>query len=225
MPDFCDTDVSVQRLCATSQETFRKRLKAGRGPEATGRRGAGRPGTGGLDPGRQGSARRPGTCRTAGSGRTRLAATGATRRRSPAGHPGQPAGRYQVRSPNRARTAGSRIPRTTRGVDQHRGGQAEAEDLQRGSADRVAKIENTATMITAALVTTPALLAMPPTTASGVRPPPRAQFPDPAQQEHVVVHAQPEQEHEDEQRDPGHDRAVTGEAEQAPPAGRPGRSA
>ena len=36
----------------------------------------------------------------------------------------------------------------------------------------MAKIENTATMITAALVTTPALLAMPPTTASAVLAPP-----------------------------------------------------
>ena len=34
--------------------------------------------------------------------------------------------------------------------------------------DSVAKMENTATMITAALVTTPALLAMPPTSASWV---------------------------------------------------------
>jgi hypothetical protein len=38
-------------------------------------------------------------------------------------------------------------------------------------SDKVASTENTATMITAALVTTPALLAMPPTTASGVAAP------------------------------------------------------
>ena len=36
----------------------------------------------------------------------------------------------------------------------------------RSTSGRVAKIENTATMISAALVTTPALEAMPPTTAS-----------------------------------------------------------
>ena len=38
--------------------------------------------------------------------------------------------------------------------------------------DSVARTENTATMITAALVTTLALLAMPPTTASFVLAPP-----------------------------------------------------
>jgi hypothetical protein len=42
----------------------------------------------------------------------------------------------------------------------------------RSTVDSVAKMENTATMIAAALVTTPPLLAMPPVTASGVLIPP-----------------------------------------------------
>ena len=60
-------------------------------------------------------------------------------------------------------------------------------------SDSVAKIENTATMIAAALVTTPALVVIPSTTAApGPRGACRAaapQFGDPAEDEHVVVRA------------------------------------
>jgi hypothetical protein len=50
-------------------------------------------------------------------------------------------------------------------------------------------------MITAALVITPALFAMPPTTASRVLAPRERSSRIPAQDEYVVVHAHPEQEH------------------------------
>ena len=89
----------------------------------------------------------------------------------------------------------------------------------------VARMENTATMMRAALVTTPALLEMPPTTASRVLAPRDVQLADPAQDEHVVVHAQPEQEHEHEQRDPRDDPAEGGVAEEALQPCHPGRSA
>ena len=81
------------------------------------------------------------------------------------------------------------------------------------TSDRVAKIEKTATMISAALVTTPALEAMPPTTASRVEEAAGPQLADAAEDEHVVVHADPEQEHEHEQRHPGDDPAERGVAE------------
>ena len=68
-------------------------------------------------------------------------------------------------------------------------------------------------MMTAALVTTPALAPMPPTIgvpggrAGG---PPLA---DPAEDEDVVVHAQPEQDDEHEQRQPADHPAVRREAQ------------
>ena len=80
-------------------------------------------------------------------------------------------------------------------------------------SDRVAKMENTATMITAALVTTPALRAMPSVIAARVDAPPSRSSLIRLEDEHVVVHAQPEQQHEHEQRQPGRDPAVGGEAE------------
>ena len=98
-------------------------------------------------------------------------------------------------------------------VHQHGCGQADAEYSWYRQSVAWPSMENTATMMTAALVTTPALLEMPPVTASS--PAPRdMQFPDPGQDEHVVVHAQPEQEHEHEQQYPRDDSAEGRVAEQ-----------
>ena len=73
--------------------------------------------------------------------------------------------------------------------------------------DSVAKIENTATITIAALVTTPAVALMPCATALSVAHPAVDRLADPADDEHVVVHAQAEEDHEQEQRQPGRDPA------------------
>ena len=76
-------------------------------------------------------------------------------------------GRYQVRSPRRASEAGTRMPRTI--VASMRTADAvPMPRILRSISGRVAKVENRATMIRAALVTTPALLAMPPVVACRV---------------------------------------------------------
>ena len=67
----------------------------------------------------------------------------------------------------------------------------------------VAKIANTATITTAALVTTPAVDLMPCATALVGAHPAVDRLADPAEDEHVVVHRQAEQDHEQEQRQPG----------------------
>lgn len=73
-------------------------------------------------------------------------------------------------------------------------------------SESVARMAKTATMITPALVTIPgtggdaAHHGVPGGRAAG------AQLADPAQDKHLVVHAQPEQENENEQGYPGHDR-------------------
>src|SRR6516165_3938760 len=80
-------------------------------------------------------------------------------------------GRYQVRSPNRAIAAGISTPRTT--VASISTAEAMATpNILNSISDRLAKIENTATMIAAALVTTPALPLMPPVTAFRADAPP-----------------------------------------------------
>ena len=69
------------------------------------------------------------------------------------------------------------------------------------------------TITIAALVTTPAELVMPYATASRVGHPAQHRLADPADHEHVVVHRQSEQHHEQEQRQPGDDRAHRREAQ------------
>src|SRR6516165_1347868 len=76
-------------------------------------------------------------------------------------------GRYQLRSPRRDIDAGISTPRTT--VASMRTAAARATpNILNSITDSVAKMENTATMITAALVTTPALPAIPPVIDSRV---------------------------------------------------------
>ena len=61
--------------------------------------------------------------------------------------------------------------------------------------------ENTATITSAALVTTPAVVFIPCAIASRRCPLRATRLADPAQDEHVVVHREAEQDHEQEQRD------------------------
>ena len=89
----------------------------------------------------------------------------------------------------------------------------------------VAKIANTETITAAALVTTPAVSAMPRSTASRVGQPALDVLADPAQHEHVVVHRQPDQHHQHEQRDPVDHEARAGEVERARRTSRAGRPA
>ena len=142
----------------------------------------------------------------------------------PAGQPAQPPWHPPGALAEQGQPRGHQDPPHHRRVEQHRDGEARRRASSAAMIDSVAKTEKTATMITAALVITPALLAMPPTTACAVVAPRAAQLADPAQQEHVVVHAEPEQEHEEEQRDPRHDRPVAGEVQRRPAGARPGRS-
>ena len=78
----------------------------------------------------------------------------------------------------------------------------------------MANSPNTATMMIAALVTVPAVLLMPCATASAELMPPSARLTDAAEDEHVVVHREAEEDHEQEQREPAGDRAVGLEAQQ-----------
>ena len=83
------------------------------------------------------------------------------------------------------------------------------------SVESVAKIANTATITSAALVTVLAVVRMPRSTASSVEQPAVDELADPAEDEHVVVHREAEQHREQEERQPGDDAAVRVEAEQA----------
>jgi alpha-1,2-mannosyltransferase len=67
----------------------------------------------------------------------------------------------QARSPSRARAAGTRMPRTTV-ASMRTAAAVPTPRIFRSTKGMVTKIEKTATMIRAALVTTPALEAMPP---------------------------------------------------------------
>src|SRR5215831_13713708 len=77
------------------------------------------------------------------------------------------AGRYQLRSPRRDIAAGMRMPRTTV-ASMSTAAAIATPNILNSISDSVAKMENTATMITAALVTTPALPPIPPVIAWGV---------------------------------------------------------
>jgi hypothetical protein len=79
-------------------------------------------------------------------------------------------GRYQLRSPSRRITAGTSTPRTT--VASSRIAAARpTPTIFKVTSDRVAKIANTATITTAALVTTPAERRMPCSMAAWVEAP------------------------------------------------------
>ena len=123
-------------------------------------------------------------------------------------------GRYQFQSPRSFMLAGSRTPRMI--VASSRTATARPTPIcLKSSSVSVAKIANTATITTAALVTTPAVFLTP------RKPPPPCVMPrsirlaDSREDEHVVVHRQPEQDHEQEQRQPRRDRVAGGEVEQA----------
>ena len=80
-------------------------------------------------------------------------------------------------------------------------------------SEPVAKAPNVTTMTAAALVMTPAVLLMPWATALLRGHAAVDQLADPAQDEHVVVHREAEQDHEQEQRQPGRDAADRREPE------------
>ena len=89
-----------------------------------------------------------------------------------------------------------------RRVDQHRDRQADAHllELDRSTASRRSRTPRPSSR--AALVTTPAVDLIPCATASSVDCAAVHRLPDPAEDEHVVVHREPEQHHEQEQRQP-----------------------
>ena len=123
-------------------------------------------------------------------------------------------GRYQLRSPSSFMAAGSSTARTS--VASSAMATARPTPICLNSIRlSVAKIENTPTITTAALVTTPAVALMPCATASSVRSPRVDRLADPADDEHVVVHREAEQDHEQEQRQPRRDPADGLEVEQA----------
>lgn len=76
-------------------------------------------------------------------------------------------GRYQFQSPSRCIVAGSSTARTSVALEQDGGREAEAE-LLHVHRRQGGEIANTATITTAAEVTTPAVWWMPPATASSV---------------------------------------------------------
>ena len=83
------------------------------------------------------------------------------------------------------------------------------------SVESVAKIANTATITSAALVTVLAVVRIPRSTASCGREAAVDELADPAEDEDVVVHREPEEHGEEEERQPGDDAAVRVEAEHA----------
>ncbi len=122
-------------------------------------------------------------------------------------------GRYQLRSPSNFIVAGSRIARTI--VASIRIATARPMPISFMSMMlSVAKIEKTATITIAALVTVPAVAVIPSRTASSLPRPPVDRLADPAEDQHVVVHREAEQDHEQEERQPGADPSVGVEAEQ-----------
>src|SRR6266487_1379717 len=80
-------------------------------------------------------------------------------------------GKCQQRSPRTAMAAGTSTPRTML-ASSRTATAMPTPNILKETRERVAKIEKTATMISAALVTTPALALMPPTIASWVLAPP-----------------------------------------------------
>ena len=139
-----------------------------------------------------------------------------SRTTSPRGRGGR-AG-HHARSPSSTRIAGSITSRTR--VASSRIAEASPTPIIFISIiDSVAKIANTETITAAALVTTPAVSAMPRSTASPGRQPAVDVLADPAEHEHVVVHRQPDEHHEHEQRQPVDHEAGAGEVQEpAPPA-------
>ena len=85
----------------------------------------------------------------------------------------------------------------------------EVEEAQRDEDERSSRPSRST-----ALVTVPAVDAMPCLTASSVVRPAVVELPDAGEDEHVVVHREPEQDHEQEQRQPVRHPAGGREAEQ-----------
>ena len=81
--------------------------------------------------------------------------------------------------------------------------------------ERVAKIAKTATITAAALVTTPGGRLQAVGDGFLGRHAAIVRLADPGEDEHVVVHREPEEDDEEEQRQPGGDRPDRGEVEQA----------
>ena len=159
----------------------------------------------------------------AGAGRGSLGASGAGRSRAaPAASPSPPIrgshssqlGRYQFQSPSSFIAAGSITPRMIVASIRTATARPSPSSLKSRKLS-VTKTRKTPTITAAALVTVPAVVAMPCCTASSVLMPAVVELPDAGQDEHVVVHREPEQDHEQEQRQPVRDPAVRGEAEQA----------
>ena len=195
----------------------RQRQRQRSAPRSTTREARGR-----WSPGRSSGRRRSrprALPRTAACGRRlverwRPSACIATRRRERRPHHAQPARRrlgaaHPPRSPSSATAAGRAIAADDRRVDQDRRGEADAELLDLDAAAASAKIANTATITSAALVTVPAGGGDALGGRLARRAPGAARLADPLEHEDRVVHREPEQDHEREQRQPVGDRAVS----------------
>ena len=110
-------------------------------------------------------------------------------------------GRYQFQSPSSFIAAGSRTARTI--VASMRIAAARPTPIiLKSSIPSVAKIENTATITIAALVTTPAVALIPCGDRVVGAHAAVVGLADAAEDQHVVVHREAEQDHEQEQRQP-----------------------
>ena len=90
--------------------------------------------------------------------------------------------------------------------------------LSTRSGSLITNEPNTQIMMAAAAVMTRAVLASPSATAQVLSPRPPPLLPDPRQQEHLVVHRQPEQDGEHHERDPRVDRARCGRSPKNDPS-------
>ena len=125
---------------------------------------------------------------------------------SSVGEPLQPRGRYQFQSPSSFIAAGSSTARTIVASIRIAAARPKPSCFM-STVESVTKIANTATITVAAAVTTPAVDLIPCATASSVEAA-VVGLPDAAQDEHVVVHREAEEDHEHEQREPRGDRPV-----------------
>ena len=116
-------------------------------------------------------------------------------------------GNHQLRSPSSSIVAGHQHHPDDGRVDEDRGGEAEAEQLERRLGRRGRSRRTRVTMISAAAVITRAVAARPSATASRVVAGAVVLLADPREQEHLVVHRQAEQDREHHHRDERRDRA------------------
>ena len=143
------------------------------------------------------------------------AGTSAERSCSSVGSHSSHVGRYQFQLAEQLHRRRQQHRPDDRRVDQDGDGEADAHLLHVDDRHQSRRSRTRTTITTAALVTTPAVVR-----DARARRRPRCSMPavvglaDPAEDEHVVVHREAEQDHEQEHRQPRGDAAVRLEAEQ-----------